>query len=82
MEPNLTADSIYNIFQTLKKDGLSDADIKKALVQIFMGEQSTSKIFYFEDVATSSKEQSFFSKKHILYSIVVLFSGYLLYLFL
>jgi hypothetical protein len=82
MEPNLTADSIYSIFQTLKKDGFSDAEIKKALVQVFMSEQSPLKNFYFEDVATPSKRKSFFSKRYIFYSIGIVFSSYLIYLFL
>jgi hypothetical protein len=80
MEPTITADGIYSIFQRLKNDGLSDAEIKKTLVQIFMGDKSTLKTFYFEEVASPVKKQSFFSKKYIFYSIGALFCSYLVYL--
>jgi len=82
MESNLTADNIYCIFQTLKKDGRSDAEIKKTLVQIFMNEKNAFKDFCIESVMTPQKRQSFFSQKNILYSIGLIASSYLLYLFL
>lgn len=39
MEPGITADIIYSLVLKLKGDGLSDAEIKKALVDSVMGEQ-------------------------------------------
>ena len=55
MEPTITADLIYSLFLKLKGDGLSDADIKKALVNGVMGQH---------DLLQSSNKDAIFLNKN------------------
>ena len=80
MEPNITADVIYSLFLKLKGDGLSDAEIKKALVNGVMGEHNLLESLNKEAIFLTRKHQSRFKKRSIAYSVLGIASVYLVLL--
>lgn len=80
MEPNITADVIYSLFLKLKGDGLSDAEIKKALVDGVMGEQKFLQSLNKEAIFLNKKNHTRFKKRSIAYSVLGMGSVYLVLL--
>lgn len=77
MEPNITADIIYSLFLKLKGDGLSDAEIKKALVHGVMGEHNLLQSLNKEAIFQSKKDKTRFKKRSVVYSLLGVTAVYL-----
>ena len=80
MEPTITADLIYSLFLKLKGDGLSDAEIKKALVNSVMGQHDLLQSLNKEAIFLNKKHQTRFKKRSIAYSVLGVTSIYLVLL--
>ncbi len=69
MEPTITADVIYSLVLKLKGDGLTDAEIKKALINSVMGEQQLLQTLNKEAIFLNKKWKSRFKRKSVFYSV-------------
>jgi hypothetical protein len=69
MEPHITADIIYSLVLKLKGEGLSDAEIKKALVNSVLGEHNLTQTLQKEAIFIQKRHKTRFKKRSIIYSV-------------